>query len=125
MKPTLLTSLLLATGLAVTAHAHDNDSRCDDDRRDDRSSHNRREERREGYRGDQRHSRDNHRSRGSRRDCDDPPVIIYSDPAYGYGYYPPYPLYAPYPPMPPWYYNGRFVPIPIPRRPVYVLPGMR
>lgn len=121
MKPALLTTLLLATGLVVTTHAHDKNARDDEDHRDDRSAPNSREERMDCSRSDRRQARDDHRARRSRSDCDDPPLIIYSDPTYGYGYFPPYPLYASYPP----WYNGRFVPIPIPCRPVYVLPGMR
>ncbi len=121
MQPTLLTTLLLATGLAVTAHAHDHNVRDEEDHRSDRSASSRREERLDCSRSDRRHARDERRSRRSRSDCDDPPLIIHTDPTYGYGFVPPYPLYAPYPP----WYNGRFVPIPIPRRPVYILPGMR
>jgi hypothetical protein len=124
MKPTHLTTLLLATGLAVTAHAHDNHARDDEDHRSDRSASGCREERLDCSRSDRRHARDDRRSRKSRADCDDPPLIIYSDPTYGYGFVPPYPPYPLYAPCPPWY-NGRFVPIPIPRRPVYILPGMR
>lgn len=125
MKPTLLTTLLLAAGLAATTHAHEKNERSDDDRRDHRSSRGRDDGHMDCSRGDRRHAREDNRSRKSRRDCDDPPVILHSNPGYAYGYLPPYPLYAPYPLLPPWYGNGRFVPIPIPRRPVYLLPGMR
>ena len=115
MKPSLLTTLLLTTGLAVTTLAHEKGDRCEDDHRDDRSSRNRKEERMNCSRSDDRRYREDHRARRSRRDCDELPIIIYSEPNYRYGYFPL---------LPPWNYHGRFVPIPIPRRPVYLLPGM-
>jgi hypothetical protein len=52
-----------------------------------------------------------------RHGCDGPPVIIYrTEPVCGL-YFPPLPCWGE--PVP-----ARFCPTPIPRRPVYVLPGM-
>jgi hypothetical protein len=111
LKPLLLP--VLALTLAATAFA---DTRCGDDSdRDDRRDHRRRARREQAERRHRERDREDE-DRRERRHCDDDVVIVYSEPA------PPW--FAYYPPL--WAApQTRFCPIPIPRRPVFILPGMK
>jgi hypothetical protein len=116
--------VVLMVWLAIAAEARESNS--EHNRREEKrkeAARERREHRRCGNEDEEERARIGE-ARRERHECREP-IIDYGPPVPSYGYLgSPLPYYVPTVPCYGERIPGRFYPIPIPRPPVYVLPGM-